>query len=322
MGMNYLITGGAGFIGSHLTETLSKTLESGNTLRVLDNLSTGFEHNVKSFLNGAELVEGDIRDQELLIELCRDTDVIFHFAALPSVSRSVEEPALSHDVNVNGTINVLEAARLQKVDRVILSSSSSVYGDSERLPKEESHELAPKSPYAAHKAIGELYAKLYHDVYGLKTYALRYFNVFGARQNPNSDYAAVIPSFITAFLNDKAPTVYGDGEQSRDFTYVSDVVQANLQCVHAPETAAGQAYNVACGGRYSLNELLKILAGLIGSQVEAIYADERAGDVKHSQASVEKASTKLGWEPQVSFEEGLEKTISFFKEQKEKMVNA
>jgi len=305
-----LVTGGGGFIGSHLTEAL---LRKGHEVRVLDDFSTGkrenliFENNYPSL----DIVEGDIRDLALCQKVMEGTDYVFHQAALPSVQRSVEDPLGSNAVNVGGTLNILLAARDAKVKRVMYASSSSIYGDTPTLPKREDMSLMPLSPYALQKYAGEQYCRLFSQLYGLETVSLRYFNVFGPRQDPNSVYSAVIPRFIEALLHRRSPIVYGDGEQSRDFTYIDNVVQANVLAMSAPRLQ-GEGVNIACGQRISLNQLLAILKKLIQSERPVVYEEARPGDVQHSLADISKAKDSLKYAPVVDIETGLRRTIDFF----------
>jgi len=309
--MRILVTGGAGFIGSHIAETL---IEKGHEVIVLDDLSTGREENLAHLTGRFRFVRGSITDTHLLAEVMRGVQVVFHQAALGSVPRSVEEPRTTHDVNITGTFNVLMAARDAGVQRVVYAASSSAYGDTPTLPKAETMLPRPLSPYAVSKLVGEYYCQVFTRVYGLETVSLRYFNVFGPRQNPHSQYAAVIPKFITAALKGEPLTVFGDGEQSRDFTYIENVVQANLLAMESPH-AVGKVYNVACGGRYTLNELIRQLEAVFGRKLEVQYLPPRAGDVKHSEASIEAAQRDLGYRVLVPFEEGLRRTVQWYKEQ-------
>ena len=305
-----LVTGGGGFIGSHLAEAL---LKKGHEVRVLDDFSTGkrenliFENNYPSL----DIVEGDIRELALCQKVMEGTDYVFHQAALPSVQRSVEDPLGSNAVNVGGTLNILLAARDAKVKRVMYASSSSIYGDTPTLPKREDMSLMPLSPYALQKYAGEQYCRLFSQLYGLETVSLRYFNVFGPRQDPNSVYSAVIPRFIEALLHRRSPIVYGDGEQSRDFTYIDNVVQANVLAMSAPRLQ-GEGVNIACGQRISLNQLLAILKKLIQSERPVVYEEARPGDVQHSLADISKAKDSLKYAPVVDIETGLRRTVEFF----------
>jgi len=307
----YLVTGGAGFIGSHITERL---VREGHLVRVLDNFSSGHEANLISFRSGVELIRGDICDKQLVSEATNGVDVVFHEAALGSVPRSVADPATTHDVNITGTLNVLLAARDAGVKRVVYASSSSVYGETPVLPKREDMTVQPLSPYALSKLVGEHYASVFKQVYGFEVVSLRYFNIFGPRQDPESQYAAVIPRFITALLDGKSPVVYGDGLQSRDFTFVDNVVNANLLAAEV-EGVAGRAFNVACGGRYTLLDLLGKMKEILGSDVEPVHEPARAGDVRDSQASIEAARQAFGYRVSVDFEEGLRKTVDWYREQ-------
>lgn len=307
----YLVTGGAGFIGSHIAERL---VRDGHGVRVLDDFSSGKNTNLESFVEGIEIVRGDIRDARLVNEASQGVEVVFHEAALGSVPRSVADPLSTHEVNITGTFNVLLAARDAGVKRVVYASSSSVYGETPVLPKHEEMTPQPLSPYALSKLVGEHYAQVFKQVYGFEVVPLRYFNIFGPRQDLESQYAAVIPRFITALLTGNSPVVYGDGLQSRDFTYVDNVVDANLLAAEA-DGAAGKAFNVACGGRYTLIELLDRLKELIGSKIEATHEPSRAGDVRDSQASIEAAQQVLGYRVSVGFEEGLRKTVDWYRTQ-------
>jgi nucleoside-diphosphate-sugar epimerase len=302
------VTGGAGFIGSHLTGYL---LRQGHTVRVLDNFATGKRENLNRVMSQIEFVEGDIRDLERVRHAVEGVDCVFHQAALPSVPRSIADPLASNAVNVNGTLNVLVAARDAKVRRVVFASSSSVYGDNPTLPKREDLPPHPLSPYAATKLMGEHYCRLFYQLYGLETVVLRYFNVFGPRQDPESPYAAVIPKFITRMLDNQPLTIYGDGKQSRDFTFVENVVRANVLAMDAPD-AAGKVFNVGCGARYTLNAVVASLQQLINRPAQVVYAPAKSGDVKHSLASIERAGQYLGYAPLVSFEEGLRRTVRYF----------
>ena len=306
-----LITGGAGFIGSNLAEA---SLRMGHQVRVLDNLSTGKRENlvfdeVYPFL---EMIEGDICDLITCQRAMEGIEYVFHEAALPSVQRSVEDPLTSNEVNGGGTLNILIAARDAGVRRVIYAASSSAYGDTPTLPKKEEMVPNPLSPYALQKFIGEQYCRLFFQLYGLETISLRYFNIFGPKQDPNSIYSAVIPRFIDALVSDRPPVIFGDGEQSRDFTYIDNVVHANLLAMDAERTQ-GEVVNVACGRRVSLNQLLKILQDIIGSHVSPLYEEPRKGDVMHSLADIKRGKAILNYDPRVGIEEGLRRTVEFFK---------
>lgn len=308
--MRILVTGGAGFIGSHITE---KLVELGHEVIVLDDLSTGREENIAHLKSRITFVKGSITDTVLLQEVMQGVQMVFHEAALGSVPRSVEDPRTTHEVNITGTFNVLMAARDAGVKRVVYAASSSAYGDTPTLPKVETMLPNPLSPYAVSKLVGEYYCQVFTRVYGLEAVSLRYFNVFGPRQNPHSQYAAVIPKFITAALKGEPLTVFGDGEQSRDFTYIDNVVQANLLAMDSPR-AVGKVYNVACGGRYTLNELIRQLEAIFGRKLEVQYLPPRAGDVKHSEASISEAQRDLNYRVLVPFDEGLRRTVRWYLE--------
>lgn len=307
-----LVTGGAGFIGSNLARGL---LAAGHAVVVVDNLSTGTRDNLADVAAEIEFVEGDVRDRDLMARLMRGVEWVFHQAALPSVPRSVADPWSSNDHNVNGTLSVLLAARDAGARRVVYAASSSAYGDTPTLPKRESMPATPLSPYAITKYVGELYCEAFHRLYGLETVALRYFNVFGPRQNPNSEYAAVIPKFITALLTGTTPVIHGDGEQTRDFTYIDNVVAANLAAAAAPaEAVAGRVFNLGCGGRISLNRLLRELRSITGARVEPVHTAPRPGDVRDSEADISRAAEAFGYRPEVGLEEGLRRTVAWFAE--------
>jgi nucleoside-diphosphate-sugar epimerase len=304
----YLVTGGAGFIGSNVVR---KLLELNHEVRVLDNFLTGKRENLAEVLPQITLIEGDLRDLPTVLQACQDVDHVLHIAALPSVPRSVSEPLLSHDINITGTLHVLEAARQQQVKRVVFSSSSSVYGNTLVLPKHEDIPVYPLSPYATHKVSGEFYCHIYYTIYNLETVCLRYFNVFGPRQDPYSHYAAVIPRFISAFQTGEQPTIYGDGEQSRDFTYVDNVVSANIAAATAPNVA-GEIINIACGQRITINGLAHKIGNLLKKDVQPQYDPPRPGDVKHSLADISKAKKLLNYSDLVDLDTGLQKTIEWF----------
>ncbi len=342
----YLVTGGAGFIGSNIVEEL---LKRGEEVRVLDNFSTGKRENIQSILNAfksnqtnqinlsrrvlqllyrdqtnqtnstnrspvtdnLEIIEGDIRSYHTVREAVDDVDFILHQAALPSVPRSINDPVTTNEVNVSGTLNVLNAALDAKVKRVVYASSSSIYGDSEILPKREDMTPNPLSPYAVSKLAGEQYCRVFFQIYGLETVVLRYFNVFGPRQDPTSQYSAVIPKFIKLMAEGKSPPIYGDGEQSRDFTYVSNVVEANLLAANKKGTA-GKVFNIACGMRTTVNNLVEELNKILESSIQATYTKPRPGEVEHSLADIGKARKLLGYNPSVNFQDGLQKTVKWF----------
>jgi len=307
-GMKTVVTGGAGFIGSNLVELL---LDEGHTVLILDDLSTGKTKNVSTLLDGraCSLKQGSVTDLRLLKAIFQDVECVFHQAAIPSVQRSVENPRATHEVNVNGTLNVLLAARDCGVEKVIYASSSSVYGDTPTLPKQEEMLPTPKSPYAVSKLTGEYYCRVFAEVYGLKTVSLRYFNVYGPRQDPYSEYAAVIPRFITRILAHHPPVIYGDGTQTRDFTFVKDVARANLL---AAERDVEGVCNIACGVRISINELAASIMELMGVELELKYDEPRPGDIKDSLADIARAREDLGFQPEFALTEGLAETIRWF----------
>lgn len=312
-----LVTGGAGFIGSHLVEGL---LERGDQVRVLDNFSTGKKENLTNLGNGKwrpgtdfEVIDGDIRDSETVGNAAEGMDAILHEAALGSVPRSVADPITTQHVNADGTLNVFLAARARQVSRVVYASSSSVYGDSPRLPKKEGEEGFPLSPYALTKQVNESYGRLFHDLYGLQTIGLRYFNVYGPRQDPQSEYAAVIPRFITALLSGKEPVIFGTGEQSRDFTYVKDVVEANLLALEAPTRVSGMAFNVGRGDKVSLLELLYALQETVRTDVQPHHDLPRQGDVMHSSADTTLARQHLGFTARRDLRTGLAESIEWYR---------
>jgi len=306
----YLVTGGAGFIGSNLVRFI---LAKGHEAVILDNLATGKRENMTDFADQAEFIEGDIRDRAAVDRAVAGCTAIFHEAALGSVPRSVDDPATSHDVNVNGTLNVLDAARDAGVKRICFAASSSAYGDNPESPKHEGMVPRPVSPYAASKVACECYLKAYAACYGLETLSLRYFNVFGPYQDPFGAYAAVIPAFVSRLLKKESPTVYGDGEQSRDFCYVENVCEANWLGAHAPaEVCDGRVINIACHDATSLNDILATLKEVMGVDVEATYTDTRPGDVRSSLADISAAKAAIGYEPKVFFAEGLRKAIDWY----------
>jgi nucleoside-diphosphate-sugar epimerase len=307
-----LVTGGAGFIGSNLTEAL---LKQGHRVRVLDNFSTGRRENLifDETYPLLEMIEGDIRDLGVCRKAMQGIEVVFHEAALPSVQQSVEDPSHSNSVNAGGTLNILLAARDEGVRKVVYASSCAIYGDDPVLPKKEEMSPSPLSPYALQKYVGEKYCQLFFQLYGLETLSLRYFNIFGPKQDPSSVYSGVIARFISALVEGVPPTVYGDGEQSRDFTYVGNVVQANLLAMSAPRLR-GEVINIGCGKRTSLNELLNVLKKIFRSQVRPVYQEARMGDVRHSVADIQKARTLLNFSPREDIEIGLKKTVEYFRD--------
>ena len=300
----HLVTGGAGFIGSHLAAEL---IDSGHSVRIVDNLVTGLMANVPA---AAEFIEGDLTDPAVAAAAVAGCEIVLHQAAVASVPRSIAEPRPSHDANIDATFNVLLAARDAGVRRVVYAASSSAYGDAAALPKVEDMPVDPLSPYALQKQVGEVYCQLFTRLYGLETVAIRYFNVFGPRQNPSSPYSGVLSLFVKAALAGKAPVIFGDGEQSRDFTYVDNVVDGVLRAVDTPE-ASGEVINVAAGGRISLNEAWDTLAAILGPLPAPVYESPRPGDVRHSQADIGKAERLLGYRPAVSFDQGLRQTVEW-----------
>jgi nucleoside-diphosphate-sugar epimerase len=304
---SYLVTGGAGFIGSHLVEAL---VAAGERVRVLDSFVTGRRENLR---RGAELVEGDVADLDVCRRAADGIDFVLHQAAIPSVPRSVADPITSHRANADGTVNILVAARDAGVKRLIFAGSSSVYGDAATLPKREDMPSNPLSPYALQKLVSEQYCQMFTALYGFEAVSIRYFNVFGPRQDPGSPYSGVISLFATSLLENRRPTIYGDGEQTRDFTYVANVVDGVLRACTAPR-AAGQVINVATGGRISLNELLRVMNRSVGTALDPIYKDGRPGDVRDSQADIAKARDLLGYAPTVDLAEGLDRTIAWYRE--------
>ena len=321
---HYLVTGGAGFIGSNIVEELLRRKQK---VRILDNFSTGKRETVEFLINKAsklknsngkknngnsnlEVFEGDLRSYHIVREAVEGVDYILHQGALPSVPRSVRDPITSNEVNVVGTLNILNAAKETKVRRIVYASSSSCYGDLAQLPKTEDMLPNPLSPYAVSKLAAEKYCQVFYKLYNLETVSVRYFNVFGPRQDPTSQYSAVIPKFISIMMTSKAPVIYGDGEQSRDFTYVQNVVEANLQaCEVGHEELAGEVFNIAYGKRITLNDLVEKINGILGTTIKAVYSEPRAGDIKHSLANIGKARQFLGYDPKFDFDQGLKMTI-------------
>ena len=314
-GTKVLVTGGAGFIGSQLVDRL---LAEGCDVRVLDNFATGHRANLADTIDDIELVEGDMQSYERCHNAVRGCEVVFHVGALPSVPRSIQDPLTSTNANVIATLNILLASRDEDVRRVVYSSSSSVYGANEELPKHEDLQPLPIAPYAVSKLAAEGYCRSFTQVYELETVALRYFNVFGPRQDPFSQYSAVMPLFISAFLDDRPPLVYGDGEQSRDFTYIDNAVEANVLAAQAGSAAvAGQRFNIACGEQISLNRILERLRELSGREIEATYRDPRPGDIRHSLADVSHAKESLGYETRVGALDGVARAYEYYRERHE-----
>jgi len=309
MASRYLVTGGAGFIGSHIVKRL---VAEGAHVRVVDNLSTGQMRRLDSVRSAIDFIEADLADATTTRKAVGGIDYVLHQAAVPSVQRSVADPVTTNRANVTGTINLLEACRNAQVRRFVFAASSSAYGDTEVLPKREDMESNPLSPYALQKFVGERYCRLYYELYGLETLSLRYFNVFGPGQDPHSEYSAVVPKFISRLLANQPITIYGDGEQSRDFTYIENVVEANLLALKAPN-AAGTLCNIGCGERITLNRLVSLLEQQLGVSAQVIFAPPKAGDVRHSLADIERAKAILQYRPKITVEEGLRRTVEAMK---------
>jgi UDP-N-acetylglucosamine/UDP-N-acetyl-alpha-D-glucosaminouronate 4-epimerase len=305
----YVVTGGGGFIGSHIVENL---VRQRNTVKVIDNFSTGKHQNVDAFGNDVEIIEADLAETKNLAQFLKGVDYVIHQAAIPSVPKSILDPLKSHHANVNGTLSLLLACRDAGVKRLVYASSSSLYGDSPTLPKHEGMMPNPLSPYGAQKLFAEMYCQIFTKAYGLETVSLRYFNVFGPRQDSTSQYSGVLALFIPPVLQGRRPTIYGDGLQSRDFTYVQNVVEANLLACTVPGVG-GQVFNVACGDRITLNSMLHQINKIVGVDISPVYAEPRSGDIKHSQADITRAKEHLGYEPKVSFEEGLRATVEWYR---------
>lgn len=312
-GAKFLVTGGAGFIGSNLCEAI---LKMGYCVRCLDNFSTGKRENIAEFMRNDdfELIEGDIRDLDTCIKACEGIDYVSHQAAWGSVPRSIEMPLLYEEINIRGTINMMEAARKNSVKKFVYASSSSVYGDEPNLPKKEERIGKVLSPYALTKKTDEEYGRLYSELYRLQTVGFRYFNVFGRRQDPNGAYAAVIPKFVKQLLNDEAPTINGDGKQSRDFTYIENVIEANLKGMASGSDVSGEVFNIAYGGREYLIDIYKKLCELLDKDIEPNYGPDRAGDIKHSNADISKARRMLSYAPDYDFAKGIELAVDWYKE--------
>ncbi|RYZ28323.1 MAG: SDR family oxidoreductase [Chitinophagaceae bacterium] len=313
--MQVLVTGGAGFIGANLVEKLLQNADI-KLVRVLDNLATGSMKNIEAFHENPkfEFIEGDIRNYQTCLDVCKGINAISHQAALGSVPRSINDPLTSNEVNITGTLNIFTAAKESNIKRIVYAASSSTYGDHPGLPKMEDKIGNPLSPYAVTKYVNELYARVYANLYGLELIGLRYFNIFGPKQNPAGPYAAVIPLFVKAVLNNEPPTINGDGEHSRDFTYVANAVHANELALFTKNAeAVNQVYNIACGEQTSLNELFTELKSIAGSDLAPIYGPERKGDVKHSMADISKAKTLLGYQPSVTIKQGLKPTFEWYR---------
>lgn len=306
---NVLVTGGAGFIGSHLA---TKFVELGHRVRVFDNFTTGRRENLAHLDGSVDILEGDLRNADACREACGDVEFVFHEAALGSVPKSVDDPQPSHDCNVTGTFNMLRAAVDAGVRRFVYAASSSAYGDTDESPKHEGIVPQPMSPYAVQKLAGEHYCRAFYGCFGLETISLRYFNVFGARQDPASRYAAAIPAFATAIMRGEQPTVYGDGEQSRDFTYIDNVVAGNVLALQA-ERVRGESVNLACGDRITINEVIASINKILGTSIDPLYVDERPGDVRHSCADIRLVKELLGFEPVVAFDDGLKRAIEYYR---------
>jgi len=306
----FLVTGGAGFIGSNIA---AKLVLQGCFVRVIDNLLTGKKSNLSSIIDRIEFVEADMGDEKIARKIMKDIDVVLHQGALPSVPRSIDDPAETHRHCLDATFTLLLAARDAGVKRFVYASSSSAYGDTPTLPKVETMPPRPLSPYAVGKLAGEYYCSVFYEVFGLETISLRYFNVFGPHQDPTSQYAAAIPAFVTAILKDKPPTVFGDGLQTRDFTYVDNIVEANLLAAKAEHTA-GQLLNIACGQAVTVNETIDVINELLGKNIEPLYTDPRPGDIKHSLADITLAEKLLGFKPTIPFKQGLQKAITWYRE--------
>ena len=306
----FLVTGGAGFIGSNICK---KLVSQGCFVRIIDNLLTGKKSNLQDFIDEIEFIEADMGDEQVARSAMKDIDIVVHQGALPSVPRSVDDPAATHKHCVDATFTLLLTARDAGIKRFVYASSSSVYGDTPTLPKTETMPARPLSPYAVGKLVAEYYCSVFHNVYGLETISLRYFNVFGPHQDPTSQYAAAIPAFVTAILKDKSPTVYGDGLQSRDFTYVDNVVEANLLAARAKQTK-GEVINIACGQAVTINEVIDMINDLLGKSIEPIYTDPRPGDIKHSLADINAAQNLIAYKPTIPFKQGLEKAIHWYRD--------
>ncbi len=304
-----LVTGGAGFIGSHLT---TKLVELGHTTRVMDNFATGHRSNLEHVRDKIDLMEADFRRPEDCLRACDGVEYVFHEGAIPSVPKSVDKPRESHDANINGTFNMLQAAVHHKVRRFIYAASSSAYGNTEESPKHEGMKSCPLSPYAAQKHAGETYCRSFTECFGLETISLRYFNVFGPRQDPKSQYAAAIPAFVTAILTGQSPMIYGDGEQTRDFSYIDNVVHGNILAMKAAKTG-GESVNIACGGQVSVNQVIAAINEALGTNTKPKHQAHRPGDVMHSCAAIDLAGKLLGYETVVPFEEGLRRAIDYYR---------
>lgn len=307
--MKFLVTGGAGFIGSHIVNAL---IRDGDNVKVIDDFSSGRRENLENSIDKIELIEGNIRDEVLATKVMQGVDYVLHQAALRSVPKSLEQPELYNDVNINGTLNILSVAKNSKVKRVVFASSSAIYGDTDNLPEKEDFYPLLKSPYALTKLAGEYYCRVFNEIYGLETASLRYFNVFGPRQSLENEYAVVIPKFITCMLKDESPPVNGDGKQTRDFTYVENVVQANIKAATAPRIKC-EVFNIACGRAYSVLDIVKHINKILKKDIKPMFISPRPGDVMHTLADIEKARNLIKFNPNIDFEQGLIKTIEYFK---------
>jgi len=310
MSTTYLVTGGAGFIGSAIARAL---VQRGDRVRILDDFSSGKRENLADIAGSVEVMEGSILDDRALSHAIEGVKVVFHEAAIPSVPKSMAEPLENHEANATGTLKVLHAAKRAGVERLVYAASSAAYGSDPRLPKVETMSTGPISPYGASKLAGELYCQVYAQAYGLPTVCLRYFNVFGPRQDPQSEYAAVIPKFITRALAGGTPVIFGDGTQSRDFCFIDNVVEANLKAAAAPASAAGRVYNIACGIATTLDDVVKVIGDILGRPIQPKHDPERAGDIKHSVADISAARAELGYTAAVSFEEGMRRTVDWYR---------
>jgi len=311
MATTYLVTGGAGFIGSAIARAL---VQRGDRVRIIDDFSSGKRENLADIAGSVEVIEGSILDERALAHAIEGVKVVFHEAAIPSVPKSMAEPIENHEANATGTIKVLQAAKRAGVDRLVYAASSAAYGSDPRLPKVESMSTGPISPYGGSKLVGEIYCQVYAAAYGLSTVCLRYFNVFGPRQDPQSEYAAVIPKFITRALAGGTPIIFGDGIQSRDFCFIDNVIEANLKAAAAPAAAvSGRVYNIACGVATTLDEVVKVIGDILGKPIQPKHDPERPGDIKHSVADISAARAELGYTAAVSFEEGMRRTVAWYK---------
>ncbi len=315
--MKFLVTGGAGFIGSHIVDAL---VRNGDKVKVIDDFSSGRRENLESIIHKIELFKGDIRDVDLVFKIMQDVDYVLHQAALRSVPKSLVKPELYNDVNINGTLNILNSAKDNKVKRVVFASSSSVYGNVDKLPEKEDFYPQPISPYALTKLAGEYYCRIFSEIYHLETASLRYFNVFGPRQNLDNEYAVVIPKFITCMLKGESPPVHGDGKQTRDFTYVENIVQGNIKAASASSIEKSEVFNIACGKAYSILDIVKYVNKILNKEIKPEFTSQRLGDVRYTLADIEKARKLIKFDPKINFEEGLVRTVEYFKTEIEKTI--